>query len=192
MANFDIAVKQLLGIEGKYSNNQVDVGGETYCGVSRRYHPDWFGWAIIDLKRSDPSFPACLDRDEQLQLEVRLLYKQQYWNPFWGDRISNDKLAERMLNIAVNLGVTRAIKYLQRALNILNRNETLYADILDDGIYGPATHYTLEEYLRKCDIDYLLKAILIFQGAHYLRYMRRSLTQEAFARGWLNRLEIDV
>lgn len=192
MADFDTELKDLLGVEGKYSNNPNDVGGETYCGVSRVYHPDWFGWSIIDLKRSDPSFPACLDQEVQLHLEIRLFYKQRYWDTFWGDRISNDKLAGRMLNIAVNPGITRAIRYLQQALNILNRNEVLYPDILEDGIYGPATHGTLEKYLQKCDVDYLLKILLIFQGMHYLKYMKHSLTQETFARGWINRLEIDV
>lgn len=192
MASFNKEIKTLLDVEGKYSNDSVDVGGETYCGVSRKYHPNWFGWSIIDRRRSESSFPACLDQDEQLGLEIRLFYKQQYWDLFWGDHISNDKLAKRMLNVAVHVGVTRAVEYLQRALNILNRNEMLYLDILDDGVYGPVTHSILEKYIQGCDINYLLKAILIFQGMHYLEYMRRSPTQEKFARGWLNRLEIEV
>lgn len=192
MADYDSALRPLLGVEGKYSNDSVDVGGETYCGISRRYHPYWPGWSLIDAHKSDPAFPGCLNQEKRLYPKVRVFYKEQYWDSFWGDDMVSDKLAKRMLNIAVNPGISRAVTYLQQALNVLNRNELLYADIVVDGLYGPKTHETLDQYMRKDDVDYLLKVILILQGKHYLDYMWRSLEQERFARGWINRLEIDV
>jgi lysozyme family protein len=192
MVDFDPVLRGLLGVEGKYSDDPVDAGGETYCGISRLYHPYWSGWALIDAHRSDPSFPVCLDQDERLNAEIRAFYKHQYWDSFWGDDMISQALAERMLDIAANMGTGRAVGYLQQALNILNRNEFLYDDILEDGVYGPKTHEALDQYMRKDKVEYLLKVILILQGKHYLDYMRRSPIQEKFARGWINRLEIDV
>ena len=192
MASFNKALKLLLGVEGKYSDDSVDVGGETYCGISRRYHPDWSGWIIIDARKSDANFPACLEREGTLHLDIQSFYKYRYWDFFWGDVMPSSRLARRMLNIAVNLGHMRAVTYLQRALNILNRNTVLYMDILVDGVYGPKTHEALKQYLQKDAVTHLLKAILIQQGMHYLDYMKQSPEQEKYARGWLNRLEIYV
>ncbi len=192
MADFDQALQTLLGIEGKYSNDPADAGGETFCGIARRYHPYWPGWELVDAHKSDPSFPACLNQEKQLDAEIKAFYKHQYWDSFWGDSMTNHVLAERMLDIAVNLGAVRAVEYLQRALNVLNRNEVLYVDILVDGIYGWRTHGALSRYMHEANLEYLLKTILILQGMHYLDYMRRSPIQEKFARGWLNRLRIEL
>jgi lysozyme family protein len=192
MANFNIALEALLDLEGGWIDDPLDKGQETYCGISRRYHPNWSGWIIVDARKSGENFPACLEQETKLHLNVQSFYKYRYWDLFWGSAMRDDRLATRMLNTAVHLGASRAVKYLQQALNVLNRNELLYADIVTDGLYGERTHEALEKYLLRDRVDYLLKAILILQGKHYLDYMRRSLEQERFARGWINRLEIDV
>jgi lysozyme family protein len=192
MADFDKAIKSLLRIEGEYVYDKVDVGNETYRGISRRYHPNWSGWIIVDAKKSDGNFPACLEQETKLHLNVQSFYKYRYWDLFWGSAMRDDRLATRMLNTAVHLGASRAVKYLQQALNVLNRNELLYANIVADGLYGERTHDALEKYLTRDRVDYLLKAILILQGKHYLDYMRRSPAQEKFARGWLKRLTMEV
>ncbi|GAJ23902.1 unnamed protein product, partial [marine sediment metagenome] len=40
------------------------------------------------------------------------------------------------------------------------------------------------------DLSYLLKVMNILQGMHYIEYMRKSPTQEKYARGWLKRVKI--
>ena len=40
----------------------------------------------------------------------------------------------------------------------------------------------------KNDVDVLLKMLNVFQGMHYIEYMRRSHSQEKFARGWFKRV----
>ena len=46
--NFDKALEILLANEGQYANDKEDLGGETYCGISRKFNPSWAGWQIID------------------------------------------------------------------------------------------------------------------------------------------------
>lgn len=45
---------ELMIIEGGHHHDPDDPGGETYCGISRRYHPYWEGWAMLD-KGEKPS-----------------------------------------------------------------------------------------------------------------------------------------
>jgi lysozyme family protein len=188
MANFDKALPQLLVVEGGYVNDPDDLGGETYKGIARRFNPTWSGWARVDAARSKAGFPAKLAKDSVLQSAVRDFYKQHYWDKFQGDAISVQAIADELFDSAVNLGVTRAVGFLQRALNVLNRNGTAYADIVEDGAFGPASLQALASYLRSDPPTYLLKVMGILQGAHYIDLMTRSPVQEKYARGWLQRV----
>lgn len=192
MADFKKALEKTLRREGGYVDDPVDAGGETYKGVSRRYNPSWPGWKVIDRKKGGGDFPVSLDDDPDLQLQVRNLYKQDYWDKFMGDEIPEKALeiAVELFDTGINLGVGRAVKYLQRGLNLLNRNGRSWKDIVVDGSFGLATLAALEKYSRKDKPGYLLKIMNILQGNHYINYMTRSPVQEKYARGWLNRVTI--
>ncbi len=196
MADFNKAFIITLGHEGGYSNDPDDAGGETYRGIARRYHPDWSGWALIDENKqnikflSEPDFPGNLPYDYALNTLVEEFYKTNYWNLFWADEIPNQAIANELFDTSVNMGISRAVKFLQTGLNVLNRNQKNYPDIVEDGKFGPNTLKTLRSYLKKDKPSYLLKVMNILQGEHYLTYMRKSPIQERFARGWLSRVSI--
>ena len=192
MANFKEAYEITMGHEGGYSNDPVDAGGETYKGITKRFEPDWEGWVIIDSLRNNPNFPKCLDENEELQEKVMEVYKRKYWDIFWGDKFDNQDIANEMFDTGVNMGTTRAIKYLQKSLNLLNRDQKNYSDISEDGVIGNNTLNTLNNFLNKFkkDVKYLLKLMNLFQGMHYINYMGKDSKQERFARGWLNRVKI--
>lgn len=189
MAVFSEAYEITLKHEGGYDNDPDDVGGETYKGVARAYYPSWPGWAIIDDAKSYPNFPDNLTNDTELNRMIKDFYKANYWDRFWGDQISNQLIANEMFDTAVNMGVSRAVKFLQTALNLLNRNQSNYSDIVEDGGFGTNTMNALNSYLYLDKEDYLLKIINILQGMHYITYMKSSPTQEKFARGWLKRVD---
>lgn len=191
MADFNISYTKTMSHEGGYVDDPDDAGGETYKGIARRFNPDWSGWNIIDeVKKTltnSSHLPRLLDNNVSLQQRVKDLYKQLYWSPFRGD-LMPQPLADEMFDTAVNMGVGRTVGFLQRALNIMNRNATLYPDMVEDGQYGPTTHRLLYTYFQKDTVDYLVKIVNILQGAHYIEYMTKSPTQEKYARGWLNRV----
>jgi lysozyme family protein len=194
MGNFDEAFEKTAAIEGGYVFDPDDAGGETYKGISRRFNPSWKGWAKIDEIKRDNSrkkkFDKIFEQDESLQKEVVLFYKEAYWDKFWGDEIPVQEIAEELFDTGVNMGVRRAVGFLQEGLNLLNRNQKNYNDIVEDGLFGKNTLKVLMAYLEIDEISYLLKVMNILQGMHYIEYMRKSPTQEKYARGWLKRVKI--
>lgn len=189
MADFKKAFKHTMHIEGGYVDDPDDAGGETYRGIARRFHPNWEGWKIIDGLKKSGNFPRCLYIDKNLNALHEAFYKQMFWDRFQGDSISVQEIAEEMFDTGVNMNVTRAVKFLQRGLNYLNRNGKLFPDMADDGKLGPTTLKNLKLYLEKDSPNMLLKIMNVLQAQHYLNYMSKSPTQEKYCRGWFRRVE---
>lgn len=189
MANFTEAYNKTASHEGGYVDDPLDAGRETYKGISRRFHPTWAGWQIIDQHKDDPEFPECLYDIGYLQELVTRFYKKTYWTSFYMDAISDQPLANELFDIAVNMGKKRATEFLQRGLNLLNRDERNYSNIVEDGQFGVITFKALRKYLTIDDAGYLRKILVILRGMHYIAYMTEDETQERFARGWLNRVK---
>jgi len=181
MAEFELAFKHTMGVEGGYSNLKADRGGETYKGISRRFHPSWKGWPIVERLREDR---IRLAQDQDLQRLVRDFYKTKFWDVMDCDSISSQRVAEELFDTGVNMNHYKAVIFLQTALNALNRNERSYRNLVVDGMYGPRTAGCLETVLRHGDEDVLWKMLNVQQGIHYLQYMGQSEDQEIFARGW--------
>jgi lysozyme family protein len=192
MADFQPAFQRTLGHEGGYVRDPKDRGGETYKGIARRFNPGWAGWARIDQAKRARNFPRNLDSDATLQAAVAALYKQHYWDKFQGDAIPDQAIAEELFDTAVNLGVGRAVEFLQRALNALNREATLYEDLVADGLFGRKSLTALRAYLKTDKPETLLKILNVLQGMHYINYMTQSPEQEKFARGWFKRVTLDL
>jgi lysozyme family protein len=190
MAIFEIEFNKTMGHEGGYSYDPDDVGGETYKGIARRYHKGWSGWNIVDSLNDNLDFPNCLNRNEELQFKVKSFYKQHFWDRFQGDLIHDQSIAGELFDTGVNMGLKRAVKFLQRSLNYLNRNGNLFPDMVDDGVLGRGTLKCLNYYLNRDNPEILLKIMNVLQGQHYLNYMSKSPRQEKYCRGWFNRVTL--
>jgi len=182
MADFNKAFDKTMGHEGGYVNDPDDVGGETYRGIARRYHPQWEGWDVIDDTKPNIN-------DAELDPHVRKFYEMKYWDVNQLDDFPQD-VAEEMFDTGVNMGIGRAARFLQECLNYLNRNGRLFDDLVVDGDVGPATMNALNIIVNANDDHILLVMMNVCQGRHYMEYMSKSPTQEKFARGWFKRVEI--
>lgn len=118
MANFDIAFKRTAQFEGGYVYDPDDNGGETYAGISRKANPKWVGWKTIDAAKKKSNFPKNLKSDIILQTQVKTLYKTNYWNTIWGDKITNQDVANDLYDTGVNMGVAMSIKLAQRQFHM--------------------------------------------------------------------------
>jgi lysozyme family protein len=189
MADFARSLRKVLAWEGAYSRDPRDPGGETYRGISRRYHQEWRGWEIVDSAKHMAAFPAGLDHMAALSNLVEEFYRTRYWDGFCGDDLPSQKLADEMLDIGVHLGLGEAVKFVQRGVNLLNRNGRLYRDIAVDGCFGDETFAALAACVAQNPIRYLLTILNILQGQHYIDRMEDAPTQERWV-GWLDRVEL--
>lgn len=192
MADFKSAYYLTMGHEGGYANDPDDVGGETYKGIARNYHSSWEGWKIVDMYKKEGSGARELNEKlknnpEMIQL-VEMFYKQHFWDVNRLDSFRSQHIANEMFDTGVNMGTTRAAEFLQKALNVLNKNGQLYEDLVVDGKIGPKSISALNNILDRNEEALLYKIINVLQGNHYIEFMNKSPVQEKFARGWFNRV----
>lgn len=96
MANFDQAVELVLLQEGGLHDDPRDAGGLTNFGISQRAFPQ------IDI--------STLTRDQAIAI-----YRKEYWR---FDSIGEQRLANLLMSMSVNLGVVGALALLRRALGV--------------------------------------------------------------------------
>jgi lysozyme family protein len=190
--------------EGVYDNDPNDPGGETIYGISRFYHPGLEIWRYIDALKSQSGVtsPSAFARIIKSERHVRNLalqfYRDVYWQPLRLDEVMDGAIAQELFEQSVNLGRQRAGEHLQAALNALNREQRLYANLVVDGNIGKNTLRALRKYLdvdggrygERDAVNLLCKILNVKQGAYYLERMDKSEFKEAYARGWFGRVEI--
>lgn len=186
---FDLAFSITMRNEGAYSNITGDAGGETYMGISRVFNPSWSGWLVVDDWTAGYINTAA--RDAALLDEVKEFYRVNYWDRFRGFDVAavSTAVSTEMFDTAVNLGVRRAVEFLQTALNMQNQYGKTYPDIAVDGKLGQQTLNTLRRYLatepgsRKDNELILLNCM---NGEQYIYYKKNS--QHERFRGWFKRV----
>lgn len=174
MAPFEEAIEELLPIEGGYSNDPADSGGETNFGITVAVARA-FGYMgpMRDMKRAD----------------AIAIYRERFWSSLALDSIQavSVPLALELFDISVNLGPERAGTFLQRALNVLNNSAAHYPDVTVDGRVGPMTFAALRAYARHRGADgerVLLLALNALQGAWYIELAEKRPKDERFVFGW--------
>jgi lysozyme family protein len=188
MADFMPAYGRTMKNEGGYSDDPDDRGGETYRGIARKFHPDWLGWARVDKYKAAEYFPRVLDADHALKGWVQDFYRERFWQKTGCHLVDNQALAEFMFDFAVHSGTKTPVLHVQRALNALNRNETLWKDVEVDGVMGPQTAEALKMYPHWETPVPLFKVLRGLRTAYYVAVVERREQNEKFLRGWLNRL----
>lgn len=195
--DFFTSLNKSLSHEGLISNNKYDKGGYTYKGISRKYHPTWPGWKIIDsiigssplsyFRRGDGG--EVLNNNATLQNLVNGLYRTEFWNKIKGNYLPSQLIANEIFDSAINLGVTTASEFLQRTINLLNRNAHLYPDIIVDGIIGSQTLTTLTKCISVNSEKMVFNLLNFYQAKRYIVIMERARSLEIFI-GWFNRIDI--
>lgn len=186
MALFKPAYKVVMQNEGGYANNPRDRGGETWKGIARKMHPNWIGWKIVDSLKGS-GFPSNLYAKADLQVYVEAFYKSEFWDVLRLDTVHNQAIANELFDTAVNMGTGTAAVFLQRVLNVTNRNGAEYHDLKLDGNIGPVTLSALNNHPRPGDV---LKALNCLQGEKYIAICEADPSQETFFAGWMKRVAI--
>lgn len=170
--SFDTSMAALLPKEGGYTDNPKDPGGETKFGITEieaRSHG--YTGKMIDLP---------LDIATQI-------YKQNYWDALSLDQIDNEALQDYLFDMGVNIGVTRAARIFQRALNAfrVRGDVELYPVLIVDGKIGPTTLSAYQFYMSIRDPKVLLKAVSALRGHYYISISEANNALLAFTYGWV-------
>ena len=189
--NFITAFNKALSNEGFISNNPADKGGFTYKGISRTKHPAWPGWKIIDdfFRRTDYQSVQQLNTNSTLQNYVIGFYRTEFWNNIRGDLLPSQLIADELFESSINIGILTSSAILQRIINLLNRNISLYPDIAVDGIIGNQTLEALKKCLAANGEKLIYNILNFYQAKRYIEIMERDRTQEIFI-GWFNKIEV--
>lgn len=100
--DFKKALDFILQLEGGYSNNSNDFGGETNFGITK---------SVYDSFRKSKNLPI-----QSIKLiscdEIQEIYYKKYYLPSGANNINDKKLALIHFDTAVNMGVRRANSFL--------------------------------------------------------------------------------
>ena len=111
MADFQVAVKKLLVLEGGYVNNPDDRGRETKFGITKRTYPH------LDI--------ANLKVEEAIEI-----YKRDFWI---FDNVLSQEIADKLFDIVTNVSIRAGVALLQRSLRYVGQRVKV------DGQFGPKT-----------------------------------------------------
>jgi len=165
-ANFLTALSFVLDHEGRVDENVPgDPGGATHWGVTQ---------ADYNQYRREHGLPI-LSVFKATEGEVDALYAAHYWAPIHGDTLPYP-LALALFDSAVNVGLGRAVVWLQQTLGIEA-----------DGAFGPTTLAAAQNYIAKHGAVPLASAILTRRDAYYNTIGAPGKSLHKFLGGWLNR-----
>lgn len=156
-ANFEQCLAHLLKHEGGYVNHPADPGGRTNLGVTQKVWEEWVGHPVTeaDMRALGPK-------------DVAPLYKKKYWDSVSGGLLPAG-VDYAVFDLAVNSGVGRAAKTLQKA-----------AGVNPDGAIGPATLGAVSE----CDPAELIMGICRVRQS----FLESLQTFSTFGKGWTRRV----
>ena len=163
--------------EGGYVDHPSDRGGPTNHGVTERFarEHDYTG----NMRALD-------------EAQVREWFRRDFWDKLALDHVAawDEAVALELFDSAVNCGARRVGRWLQEALNALNRRGTRYPNMVVDGAIGAKTLGVLPLLPEPRQKRAVLKMLECRQGAHYLDLMLNDETQEDFALGWFERVGV--
>lgn len=180
MSDFNEAVKTILRHEGHLEENDKDPGGATNYGISLRF--------LKALRLEAGHLPGHLDHPGELTVndiehltveEATALYKKQFWERYQYGAITDQKVATKVFDMAVNMGAGRAAILTQ---SCVKANFPCYIKV--DGQLGPRSF----EAINSCPADTLWADLMKTQGDFYTSLFYSNPDQyRPFVKGWMDR-----
>lgn len=168
-------IDDIIRVEGAYSNNPADKGGETMYGITVSVaRANGYSGPMANMPR------AVAER----------IYRDRYVVAPRFDKVLelSEPIGVEMIDTGVNMGPSRAAEFLQRWLNGFNNGKSGYQDLFVDGRVGGLTLDALERFLAHRGMTgerVMLRALNAVQGARYLEIAERTRSQRTFLYGWM-------
>lgn len=162
MSDFNVAVLTVLKHEGGFIDNPLDPGGATKFGISLRY--------FIQQGHTEMTVEDIYNLTQEDAIKI---YQNEWWDRYNYSAIDNQTIANKVFDLAVNMGSKPAHICLQRAIRASTGEHPH-----EDGILGEESFAAI----NLANPDVLLAALRSEAAGFY-----RSLNKSAFEKGWLKR-----
>lgn len=162
----------ILKHEGGFVNDPTDRGGATNLGITQQTLTEWRGKPV-----------SVEDVRNLTEAEAREIYTERYLKQPKIDRLPFPYPQVQVMDIGVNSGPRRAVKFLQEVLNASG-----FPCGRPDGVIGPKTIAATEQAHEQMGA-YLDNALVDRRKAFYEAIMANDPSQERFRRGWMRRAE---
>lgn len=191
MADFRNAFINTLKFEDATLSGKVtvDAGGRTRFGIAERFHPDL----------GDSFFCGTV---EEALAEAERIEQSEYWAPLALAEVSSQEIANKLFDMAVNMGVRQAAVFAQRAANALladgmadaaasvkgsnaGAGGSAASRLVEDGVIGPCTLAAI----NRIDRDRYLKVLRELSAEFYRHIASIHPAQAKNLVGWLRRAE---
>lgn len=165
--NKEDIINRIIDVEGGYVNDLLDSGGETNFGIT------------IAVARENDFKGDMKDLPRELAYKI---YEKQYWDKMNADSYPIP-LANKLVDMAVNLGVSKASTFLQQSVNLFTD-----FNMKEDGIIGSYTISCLNQALKrhKHGLAVMIKSLNCLQGHHYINISEKYPKNKKFIYGWFN------
>lgn len=172
-------IDEVIAIEGGYSNDKDDAGGETNFGIT-----------IAVARANGYTGPM---KDMPRTVAVNIYTRRYVQDPRFDAVVALDpEIGIELIDTGVNMGPTQAAMFLQRWLNGLNDSGSRYQKLFVDGRLGTVSLFALESYLKWRGRDgkkVLLRGLNSGQAVRYLEITESKPSQKKYLFGWmLNRV----
>lgn len=152
-----------------------DAGGRTRFGIAEKFHPDLAAEFFSE------------EKDDALALAEAML-EREYWDKACLAQIEDQAVANKLFDMAVNMGVHQAAIYAQRAINAAlqisgAQLHRAASRVDEDGLFGLKTIAAI----NSLDAQAYLKLLREFSAAHYHHIAAVNPAQVANLEGWLRR-----
>ena len=175
---FDFTIKhEDATLSGKIT---VDAGGRTRFGIAQKFHPDL----------PDSFFDG--DKEDVLAT-AEGIYEHDYWDPMRLGEITNQNIANKLMDMAINMGVHQAVHLAQRAVNGLIASGAQFGpqapspvtQLVEDGIIGD---HTIAAINAADPIAFHTMLVEVLK-AFYIHIATNNPAQAVYLHGWLKRVE---
>lgn len=180
-ALFETLVQDIKAVEAGYGNDPADLGEETKFGITKVTARSYgYTGSMKDLSWET----------------AKSIYYRGWWQLLNLGEIGklSPAVAGEVFDTGVNCRPGVAARFLQRSLNVLNREERDYPDLVVDGLLGGVTIFALKRFLDKrgkIGEAVLLKLLNSLQGARYVEISEARRMNEKFTFGWFkNRVKL--
>lgn len=172
MSYFDDAIEYLLSPnnEGGYSNNSHDHGGETNFGISTPFYNSLPTSELLKHK---------LLKEWTIE-DAKFIYKKYIWDNSPCEKIKDRKIAIKLFDAIVNMGLRKACLLLQRACN---KPIDKIDHLIEDGVLGKKSL----EQINFLPPVFILKNYCDELFYYYENIVKHDPSQKVFLVGWQKR-----